>query len=344
MKYRSLADSGVEVSLICLGTMTYGEQNTIAEAHAQLDYAVAQGVNFIDSAEMYPVPPTAATQGATEHHIGQWLARRTDRDRLIIASKVSGPSMQAYLRGGPRLNRGHIEKAITASLKRLHTDYIDLYQVHWPERATNFFGRLGYEYNDCSDEIAIEETLAALARLVEKGQVRWLGISNETAWGTMRYLELAAQHGWPRIVSVQNPYNLLNRIYEIALAEIAHREQVGLLAYSPLAFGVLSGKYLDGKADAKARLMLYQQFDRYSNDQAERAVRRYVTIAHQAGLNAAQMALAYINQKPFTTATIIGATTMEQLQANIASIDIELDASVLSAIEEVHKEIPNPCP
>ena len=345
MHYRPLGTSGAEVSLICLGTMTYGEQNTVAEAHAQLDYAVAQGINFIDTAEMYPVPPKAETQGATEDHIGQWLAGRGDRDRLIIASKVSGPGMQKYLRGGPRLNRRHIEKALSESLKRLRTDYIDLYQVHWPERATNFFGQLAYGYDDDNDDaVAIEETLEALARLVEKGQVRWLGISNETPWGTMRYLELAERHGWPRIVSVQNPYNMLNRVYEIAMAELAHREQVGLLAYSPLAFGVLSGKYLEGKAGPQARLTLYELFDRYSGARAEQATRRYVEIARQAGLDPAQMALAYINQKPFTTANIIGATTMEQLKADIASIELRLNDELIGLIEEAHKEIPNPCP
>lgn len=344
MQYRPLGRSGAEVSLICLGTMTYGEQNTVSEAHAQLDYALAQGVNFIDTAEMYPVPPSRETQGATEDFIGRWLAGRADRDRLILASKVSGPGMQTYLRDGPRLNRRHLEMALNDSLKRLRTDYIDLYQVHWPERRTNFFGQLNYEYADDGDAVPIEETLETLARMVDQGRIRWIGISNETPWGTMRYLELAERHGWPRIVSVQNPYNLLNRVYEVGMAEIAHREQVGLLAYSPLGFGVLSGKYLDGTAGAKARLVLYKQFDRYSNAQAERAVQRYLDLARQIDLDPAQMALAYINQKPFVTANVIGATTMEQLQADIASVELVLSEEAVAAIEEVHKEIPNPCP
>ena len=344
MQYRSLGQSEIKVSLIGLGTMTFGEQNTVGQAHAQLDYALAQGINFIDTAEMYPVPPKADTQGATEDYIGQWLAKREDRHQLIIATKVSGPGMQSYLRDGPRLNRQHIDKAIAASLKRLRTDYIDLYQVHWPERNTNFFGHLGYSYSDDNQAIAIEETLEALAASVDKGQVRYLGISNETPWGAMRYLQLANERGWPRIVSIQNPYNLLNRSYEVGLAELAHREQLGLLAYSPLAFGVLSGKYLDGQADPQARLVRYQHFDRYNSAHAKRATQAYVAIAKQAGLNPAQMALAYINQQPFTTNNLIGATTMEQLRANIASVDIHLDDGVLQAIEEVHKEISNPCP
>ncbi len=344
MKYRLLGDTGVEVSVICLGTMTYGEQNTEAEAHEQLDYALEQGVNFIDTAEMYAVPPREETQGLTEKHIGTWLAQRGGREGVVIATKVSGPGMQSYLRGGPQLTREHIDRAVNDSLRRLQTDYIDLYQVHWPSRPTNYFGELGYVHEEDDDATPVEETLAALARLVEQGKVRYLGVSNETPWGVMEYLRLAQERDWPRLVSVQNPYSLLNRTFEVGLAEIAHREQVGLLAYSPLGFGVLSGKYLSGRKPAGARLTLFEFFARYTGELGVKATRRYVAIAKDAGLDPAAMALAYVNSRSFLTANIIGATTMEQLRTNIASIDLELSDEVLAAIEAVHAEMPNPCP
>ena len=344
MEYRQLSNTSVEVSVICLGTMTWGEQNTEQEAHRQLDFAVERGVNFIDLAEMYPVPPKAETQGLTEHYFGSWLADYSDRERLIIATKVSGPGMQSYIRGGPELTRAHITQALDQSLQRIGTDYIDLYQVHWPSRKTNFFGQLGYQHEEADTSTPIEETLEALHDLVQSGKVRYIGISNETPWGTMSYLNLARLHGWPRVVSVQNPYNLLNRTYEIGLAEIAHREQVGLLAYSPLGFGVLSGKYLDGQKPDKARLTLFDFFHRYSNALGITATEHYCKIAEQAGLNPAQMALAYVNTRSFLTSNIIGATTLEQLEANIDSVNIQLSADVLEAIEKVHAEIPNPCP
>ena len=344
MEYRQLSNTPVKVSVICLGTMTWGEQNTEQEAHQQLDFAVEQGINFIDLAEMYPVPPKAETQGLTEHYFGSWLADRSDRDSLIIATKVSGPGMQSYMRGGPELTREHITQALDDSLRRIGTDYIDLYQVHWPARKTNFFGALGYQHDETNTSTPIEETLEILNDLVQTGKVRYIGISNETPWGTMTYLNLARLREWPRVVSVQNPYNLLNRTFEIGLAEIAHREKVGLLAYSPLGFGVLSGKYLDGEKPDKARLTLFDFFHRYSNTLGITATERYCKIAEQAGLNPAQMALAYVNTRAFLTSNIIGATTLEQLQTNINSIDIELPADVLEAIENTHDEIPNPCP
>ena len=344
MEYRTLGDTGVEVSVICLGTMTWGEQNTEAEAHEQLDYAVAHGVNFIDTAEMYPVPPRRETQGVTETHIGGWLKRRTDRERLVIASKVSGPGMQDYLRGGPRLTRDHVERAVEASLERLATDYIDLYQVHWPARRTNFFGKLGYAHENDDDATPIAETLEALGDLVAQGRVRHVGISNETPWGAMAWLREAAARGLPRIVGIQNPYGLLNRTFEIGLAEIAHRERCGLLAYSPLGFGVLSGKYLDGARPSGARLTLFDYFTRYTGERGVAATRRYVEIARQAGLDPAQMALAYVNTRSFVTSNIIGATTMEQLRCNIESAGVAPSEDVLAAIERVHEEIPNPCP
>jgi len=345
MQYSTLGDSGIRVSRICLGTMTFGEQNTEAESHALMDLAFDHQVNFFDTAEMYPIPPWPETQGRTESHIGSWLARNGRRDKIILATKVTGPGdWITHIRGGPRLNERQIRQALEDSLRRLGTDYVDLYQVHWPERRTNFFGRLGYTHQPGNDGIPLEETLAVLGKLVEEGKVRCIGVSNETPWGVMKYLQLAEKHGWPRIVSIQNPYNLLNRTFEIGLAEIAHRENVGLLAYSPLAFGVLSGKYLDGARPAGARLTLFPHYARYSAPHVEPVVRRYVELARHHGLSPAQMALAYVNSRPFLTANIIGATTPEQLLEDIASIDVKLPETVLTAIEETHLSCPNVAP
>jgi aryl-alcohol dehydrogenase-like predicted oxidoreductase len=347
MKYTTLGDSGIRVSRICLGTMTYGEQNTEAEAHEQLDYAFEQGVNFIDTAELYPVPPIAETQGRTEQYIGTWLQSRHHRDQVILATKVTGPGdwVDYFRDGRPRLDRKNIEAALDASLHRLQTDYIDLYQLHWPDRSTNFFGQLGYSHgSDDPDTVPIEETLKVLNDLVRAGKIRAIGVSNETPWGVMQYLELARRHEWPNVVSIQNPYNLLNRTFEIGLGEIADREGVGLLAYSPLAFGVLSGKYGDGARPTGARLTLFERFDRYSNPQAEDATAEYVALARAHGLDPAQMALAYVNSRPFLTSNIIGATTMAQLAANIASIDLDLPPEVLEGIEAIHTRQPNPSP
>ncbi|APX91713.1 NADP(H)-dependent aldo-keto reductase [Halomonas sp. 1513] len=343
MQIRPLGDTGIDVSRLCLGTMTFGEQNSEAEAHEQLDRAVAFGINFIDTAEMYPVPPKADTQGRTEAYIGSWLKRRGARDDVIIATKAAGPGLE-HIRGGPRMSHAHIHKAVDASLARLQTDYIDLYQLHWPDRSTNYFGRLGYEHDEDEDAIPLEETLAALKELVDAGKVRAIGLSNETPWGVMRCLRLAETIGVPRVASVQNPYNLLNRSFEVGLAEIAHREGVGLLAYSPLGFGVLSGKYLDGARPPKGRLTLFERFKRYTSEVAEDATRAYVHIAREHGLDPAQMALAYVNSRPFLTSNIIGATNMEQLEANLASESLRLDQEVIEAIEAVHRRLPNPCP
>ena len=343
MQIRPLGDTGIDVSRLCLGTMTFGEQNSEAEAHEQLDRAVAFGINFIDTAEMYPVPPKADTQGRTEAYIGSWLKRRGARDDVIIATKAAGPGLD-HIRGGPRMSRSHIHKAIDASLSRLQTDYVDLYQLHWPDRPTNYFGRLGYVHDEDEDAIPLEETLAALKELVDAGKVRAVGLSNETPWGVMRCLRLAETLDVPRVASVQNPYNLLNRSFEVGLAEIAHREGVGLLAYSPLGFGVLSGKYLDGARPPKGRLTLFERFKRYTSEVAEEATRAYVQIAREHGLDPAQMALAYVNSRPFLTSNIIGATSMEQLEANLASESLRLDQEVLEAIEAVHRRLPNPCP
>lgn len=323
--------------------MTYGEQNTETEAHEQLDLALSLGVNFIDTAEMYPVPPRQETQGATEEIIGSWLKQRKNRENIVLASKVAGPGMMEYLRGGAQLTRDQLEQALHASLQRLKTDYIDLYQVHWPARDTNFFGRLGYQYDE-SISTPIAETLATLADFVQSGKVRYVGISNETPWGAMQYLTLAKEHNWPRIVSIQNPYSLLNRSYEIGLAEFSHREQVELLAYSPLGFGVLTGKYLGGARPAGARLTLFDAYTRYSNEQAEIATQKYVHLARQHDLSATQMALAYVNSRPFTGANIIGATSVTQLEENIGSIDVQLADEVVAEIENIHQQVPNPSP
>ncbi len=348
MQYRPLGHTDINVSTICLGTMTFGEQNTEAEAHEQLDYALAHGINFIDAAELYPVPARGETQGRTEQYIGSWLKQRNNREQFILATKVAGPGPKdwiGHIRNGPKLNADHINRAIDASLQRLQTDYIDLYQVHWPSRSTNYFGKLGYTYAKDNHHEAIAETLAALSKLVEAGKVRHIGISNETPWGTMQYLALAKELGLERIVSVQNPYSLLNRTYEIGMAEIAHREGVGLLAYSPLAFGVLSGKYIDGAQPEGARLTRWgQYFTRYTGETGQKATRMYVALARQHDLDPAQMALAYVNTRQFLTANIIGATTMAQLQTNIASIDLTLTEEVLAGIEAIHTQQPNPCP
>lgn len=350
MKYRQLGSSDLNVSELCLGTMTWGEQNTQAEAFEQMDYAVAEGINFFDTAEMYPVPPKADTQGSTETIIGNWFQARGNRDKIILASKVVGraPWMN-HIRGEmndgeTRLNRANITAAIDTSLARLQTDYIDLYQIHWPDRQTNYFGQLSYQHPTDDDGVALLETLDAMSDLVKAGKVRHIGLSNETPWGLMQYIRLAEQHGLPKPVSIQNPYNLLNRTFEIGLAECAIRESVPLLAYSPLAFGVLSGKYLNGQRPAGARLSLFDRFIRYSGNEADTAVEAYLQVAADHQLDAAQMALAFVNQQAFLGSNIIGATSMEQLRSNIASSQLELSKDVLKAIEQVHAQWTNPCP
>ena len=346
MDYRTLGNTGIRVSALCLGTMTFGEQNTEADAHRQLDRAVAAGINFFDTAEIYPVPPRTETQGRTESFVGSWLADRRCRDSIVLATKVAGPAdWLPYLRDGKaRLDRPNIRAAVEASLGRLRTDYIDLYQIHWPDRPTNFFGQLGYRPPRRDDSVPVAETLDALGELVREGLVRAVGVSNETPWGVSRYLQLSEGLDLPRIVSIQNPYSLLNRTFEIGLAEFSHREQVGLLAYSPLAFGVLSGKYLDGRRPAGARLTLFDRFSRYTNPESDRATRDYVELAHHFDLDPAQMALAFVTSRPFVTSNIIGATTLEQLDADLASADLALADEVLESIEAIHQRQPNPAP
>jgi aryl-alcohol dehydrogenase-like predicted oxidoreductase len=345
MQYRPLGRTGIEVSLIGLGTMTWGEQNTEAQAFEQLDYALEQGVTLIDAAEMYPVPPRARTQGLTETYIGRWLRARGCRDRVVLATKVAGPTeSMSWLRGGPHLVREHMDTALNASLERLQTDYVDLYQVHWPARTTNCFGHLGYRHEP--DEVAtdIAETAAVLDGFVRDGRVRAIGISNETPWGMMQWLRAAEQGIAPRIASIQNPYNLLNRSFEAGLAEMAIREDVGLLAYSPLAFGMLSGKYLGDRHPEGARLTLFERFSRYSNPQGIAATEEYGALAKAHDLTPAQMALAFINRQPFLTSSLVGATRMEQLVENLAAVDVVLEDTVLEAIEEIHARYTYPCP
>jgi len=346
MQYRKLGHTDIEVSQICLGTMTWGEQNTEAQAHEQLDMALDAGVNFIDTAEMYPVPPKAETYALTERYIGNWLKQRQNRDKVILATKVAGRGdWLSYIREGNNcFDRKNIETALNYSLQRLQTDYIDLYQLHWPDRKTNFFGHLGFEYDPNDNPVPIEETLQVLGDIVKSGKVRYIGLSNETPWGVMRFLHLAQTMGLPRAVSVQNPYNLLNRSYEVGLSEISHREGCGLLAYSPLGFGMLTGKYLHGARPEGARLTLFERFTRYSNPRALRATEAYVALAREHGLDPAQMALAYVNSRPFLTSNIIGATSLEQLRSNLDSAHLRLNDALLEGIERIHIEIPNPSP
>jgi aryl-alcohol dehydrogenase-like predicted oxidoreductase len=347
MEYRRLGDSDVEVSAICLGTMTWGQQNSESEAHDQLDFALSRGINFVDTAEMYPVPPRAQTQGRTEEYIGSWLAKGGRREKIVLATKIAGPGNGLdYLRGGTtRFVREQINEALEGSLRRLQTDYVDLYQLHWPERQTNYFGRLGYQppRNEALPT-PLEQTLEALDGLVQAGKVRHIGLSNETPWGVMSFAAIAARMGLARVVSVQNPYNLLNRSFEVGLAEVAHREHIGLLAYSPLAFGVLSGKYSGGNQPPGARLTLFERFQRYNTPEGRAAAERYVQLAREQGLDPAQMALAFVTSRPFTTSNIIGATSLAQLESNIDSIHITLPEAVLKGIEDIHRGQPNPCP
>ncbi len=346
MEFRTLGRTDLKVSAICLGTMTWGVQNSEADSHRQMDYAIDRGVNFWDTAEAYPVPPKEETFGVTERMIGSWLNERGGRDRIIIATKVIGPDKRfANIRGGNnRLDRRNIEQAIEASLKRLGSDYIDLYQLHWPERSVNVFGRLMYVHAPEETWTPFEETLEVLGEFVKAGKIRHVGLSNETAWGAMRWLGLADKGFGPRMVSIQNCYNLLNRGFEVGLAEVAVREDCGLLAYSPLGMGGLSGKYLNGARPAGARLTIFPQFPRYLAPRAQAATAAYVDLARAHGLDPAQMALAYVNSRPFVTATIVGATSMDQLESDIASIDLALSRQVLDGIEEIHKTHTIPCP
>lgn len=343
MKYRQLGKSDLTVSEIALGTMTFGQQNTLEDACAQLDYAIAQGVNFIDTAEMYPVPAKAATQGRTEEFVGKWLQGKA-RDKVIISTKVAGPARGiAWIRNGPEsLDRANIMAAIEGSLRRLQTDYIDLYQIHWPARNVPMFGKSNYNPSLERPATSVEEQLTVLSELVKSGKVRHIGVSNETPWGVAEFLKVAGRLDLQRIVSIQNPYNLLNRTFESGLHEMCHREKVSLLAYSPLAFGLLSGKYINNPAES-GRMTLYPDFgQRYKKPNVPEAVAAYKQLAAQYAIAPAQMALAFIRSRPFVDSTIIGATTMTQLIENLTSV--ELNVELQNAIEAIHLRFSNPAP
>ena len=350
MKFNPLAHTGIQLPEICLGTMTFGEQNTQAEAFEQLNYALDQGLYFWDTAEMYPVPPKAETQGATEQIIGNWIGQHGKREQLFLASKIAGPSFggSSIRQGLTRFNHKDIQQALDGSLKRLQTDYIDLYQLHWPERHTNFFGHLGFGNQLAAkhehDQTALEETLDALHQEIQKGRIRFIGLSNETPWGTMKFLHLAEKMNLSKFVTVQNPYSLLNRTYEVGMSEIAKYEGVGLLAYSPLAFGMLTGKYRHGAKPENGRITLFSRFSRYTNPECEWATEQYAQIAEKHGLTLTQLALAFIKQQFFVTSTIIGTTSMSQLKENIAAFDLVLNEEILLEIEAIHKQQPNPAP
>ncbi|MDH3595696.1 MAG: NADP(H)-dependent aldo-keto reductase [Rhodospirillales bacterium] len=347
MEYRRLGRTDLKVSVIGLGSMTWGEQVTEQGGFAQMDCALERGVNFIDTAEMYAVPPRAATYGRSEEIIGNWLTARGGRDKVLIATKVTGPSDRfPYMRDGkPRLDRRHITEAVEASLRRLGTDYIDLYQLHWPERPLDVFGELGYRHEAEDPEATpMEETLAVLGDLIAAGKLRSVGLSNETPWGVMRFLALAETGRGPRMVSVQNSYSLLNRTFEPRLAEVAIREDCGLLAYAPLGAGTLSGKYLNGRQPAGARLTLFPDNTRYRGARAEAAIAAYVALARENGLDPAQMALAYVASRAFLTSAIVGATSVVQLENNLEAKDLVLSESVLDGIEEIHRTHTYPCP
>jgi len=337
--------NGKTVSKICLGTMTWGQQNTVAEAHEQIDYALDKGINFIDAAEMYPVPPRAKTQGRTEAYIGEWFAKTGKRDQWILATKATGPREEfSYLRGGPNFSREHIIEACEGSLRRLKTDYIDLYQLHWPERSANCFGQRGYVHPNEDNATPLEETLRALESLIDAGKIHSIGLSNETPWGAMHALRLAEREGLPKIETIQNPYSLLNRLYEVGLAEVSHREDIGLMAYSPLAMGLLTGKYRNGAVPEGSRMALFSRFTRYEGESVDEATRQYCSLAEEHGLTPAQMALAFVNSRSFLLSTIIGATTLNQLQENIESAEVILSPEVLRGIETIRKRIPDPAP
>ncbi len=346
MKFKTLGNTDLKVSLICLGTMTWGEQNTQKEAFEQMDYSLDKDINFFDTAELYAVPPKENTYTTTETMIGNWFEKRRNRAKVILATKVAGPGFSWIREGGNQFNTKNITKALDDSLKRLKTDYIDLYQLHWPERSTNFFSKLGYKHNKNEGSwTAFEDILATAQKFVDQGKIRYLGLSNETPYGLSKYLHLSSTNKFPRVVSVQNPYSLINRTYEVGLAEISIREKVGLLAYSPLAFGMLSGKYLNGQMPEGSRLKLYgKNFPRYQGTRSQLAVEEYYKIAKKYEMSLTQMSLAFVNMQPFVNSNIIGATNMQQLEENINSINLNLSEEVISDINAVHESNPSPAP
>jgi len=347
MIYHKLGNTDINVSMICLGTMTWGEQNTQPEAFEQMDYALEEGVNFFDTAELYPVPPDAKTYTHTETILGNWLKDRKTRHKIFLASKIAGRSeaLNWIRKGKNKFDGKNLTEALEGSLKRLSTDYLDLYQLHWPNRKTNYFGKLGYVHKNDPDEILIEETLGVLNKFLKEGKIRHYGLSNDTAWGIMNCIKKSDELSMPHPVSVQNPYNLLNRSYEVNNAEVSMREQIGLLAYSPLGFGVLSGKYLDGKHPTGSRMDVFSgHFNRYNSNPSSSATSKYIKVARKYHLSPAQMALSFVNSRPFVTSTIIGATSLNQLKENINSIKIKLSDETIKAIDSIHAEISNPAP
>ncbi len=345
MKYTTLPNSDIKVSKICLGTMTFGQQNTEADGHAQMDYALEKGVNFFDTAEMYSVPARQETYGSTEKIIGTWFKKTGKREEIVLATKIAGPNPNfTYMREKMDFSPASIKFALDQSLTRLQTDYIDIYQLHWPERKANFFGQRSFKVQEDAWEDNIHSVLETLDGFIKEGKINHIGLSNETPWGIMRFLEESKYQNLPRIKTIQNPYSLLNRLFEVGSSEVCVRENVGLLAYSPLAFGVLSGKFLSGESHPNARIKLFPQFARYNSAQCTEATRLYQEIAHQHGLTLTELALAFVEEQAFVTSTIIGATTIEQLKENIATIDVVLSDEILKAIDEVQAIIPNPAP
>lgn len=346
MNYTNLPHTDIQVSKICLGTMTWGNQNTEAEGHKQMDYALERGVNFFDTAELYPIPAAEERYAHAEKIIGTWFKKNGNRDKVVLASKIAGRSPDTSFIRTTGFNRESITEAVEGSLGRLQTDYLDLYQLHWPDRVTNYFGKRGYkqERTDFWKD-NFHQILETLRDLMREGKIRHIGISNETPWGAMRYLEESKVHATlPRMITIQNPYNLLNRSFEVGLAEISHREDLGLLAYSPLGFGVLSGKYLADRKPENARVVIFPNYQRYSGETAVKATEMYHKLAQDNDLSMAQMSLAYVNSRPFVTSTIIGATNLDQLKENIDSMDVVLSDKVLRGIEAIHNAIPNPAP
>ncbi len=345
MKFRKLGTTDIDVSLICLGTMTWGTQNTEKDAFEQMDYAVSQGINFFDTAEIYSVPPTSDSYGKTEVMIGNWFEKRKNRDKIILASKVAGPGCDWIRGGGNNFDEKKIGEAIDGSLKRLKTDYIDLYQLHWPERSTNFFGRRDYLFNNKEGNWnSFESILEALEKYIKCGKIRYIGMSNETPYGLSRYLEISKNKGAPRMMSVQNPYNLVNRTYEIGMSEISIREKCGLLVYYPLAAGGLSGKYRNGKMPKDSRMALFKGWERHLNPLAMEAYDEYFRLANDFKLTMVQLAQSFVNSRPFVTSNIIGATTMDQLKENVESINIEFTDEMMDKVNEIHNKNPNPSP
>jgi len=346
MKFKKLGNTDLDVSLICLGTMTYGEQNTQEEGFEQMDYAVKNGINFFDTAELYAIPPKEKTYGKTEEIIGNWFQKRKNRKKIILASKIAGPGLKWIRGGGDQFSPKSIEEALNNSLKRLKTDYIDLYQLHWPERETNYFGELNYEHNENEKKWnKFDDILKTLKKFIDQGKIRYIGLSNETPWGFSKFLQIAKEQKLPKIVSVQNPYNLVNRTYEVGMSEISMREKAGLLAYSPLAAGYLTGKYRNNQMPKNSRMdLFYDNYPRYHNERTYKAVDEYFNIAEKHKVSLTQLSQAFVNSRDFVTSNIIGATTMKQLKENIDSINISLNQKIIDEINLIHENIPNPAP